>query len=117
MSREEQDDAILADDSLLGRLSSLGPLTNSARVGILIVLLGVKWATFTDLLLAVKLPKSSLSMSLSILQESGYIILRTGLSKKDRPRTLVQITDRGEKAVKEYARLMHELTGGMLTES
>lgn len=116
MSHDSQEEANLADRSPLGKLSSLGPLTNSARVGILIVLLGVKWATFTDLLLAVKLPKSSLNISLSILQEAGYVTLRTGFSSKDRPRTLVQITEIGEKAVREYAQLMHELTGGVLSD-
>lgn len=116
MSRDGQDETNNPDSSPLEKLSSLGPLSNSSRVGILIVLLGVKWATFTDLLLAVKLPKSSLNISLSILQEAGYVTLRTGFSSRDRPRTLVQITDLGEKAVREYALLMRELTGGMLSK-
>ena len=116
MSQGDQVESDSTENTPLGKLSSLGPLTNSTRVGILIVLLGVKWATFTDLLLAVKLPKSSLNTSLSILQEAGYITLRTGFSSRDRPRTIVQITALGEKAVREYAVLMHDLMGGMTSE-
>ncbi len=116
MNLDRQDEGGYDAHVSLGRLSSLGPLTNSTRVGILIVLVAVRKATFTDLLLAVKLPKSSLNTSLSILQEAGYITSHTGFSRKDGPRTVVQITELGEKAVREYAQLMHELTGGMLSE-
>jgi hypothetical protein len=46
----------------LPSLSTSGPLTSSARVAILAALLAFKRTTFTELMLAVNLPKSSLNL-------------------------------------------------------
>ena len=96
------------------KLTSLGPLSNSARVGILIILMGPRKATFTDLLLASKLPKSSLNASLGMLQEAGYVSTQISFVKNGRPRTIIEITEEGEKAVREYASYMSRLTSSVL---
>lgn len=92
----------------LSNLTSSGPLSSSARVGIMVALIPLKKATFTELLLAVKVPKSSLNTSLAILEENGYVVIRKGFSAL-RPRTFIQITQQGEKAIKEHLALMQDL--------
>ena len=109
-----EDESSTSDAESVQKLSSMGPLSNSARVGILVVLLGPKKATFTDLRLAVKLPKSSLNMSLSILQEADYVKVSTVFTKSGRHRTIVQITVNGEKAIREYAEYMNRITISVL---
>ena len=97
------------DSLLIEKLSSLGSLSNSTRAGILIVLLALKKATFTDILTAVKVSKSSLSTSLSLLEKSGYIRIEHGFLRRGGPRTIIIITNEGEKAIVEYLDLMGEL--------
>lgn len=98
-----------ASNEKLQNLVSKGPLSSSSRVGILLVLHGMRWATFTDLLHALELPKSTLNLCLSGLGESGFVKVRTGFLHKGGPRTIVQITDLGQKAIREYIELMNEI--------
>lgn len=76
-------------------ITSTGPLSNLTRVGIMLSLLGVDRITFSDLLIAVKISKSSLSRSLDILGENGLVKVRRGFSAFGGPRTFVQITEAG----------------------
>lgn len=48
-------------EDLVSEIGSPGPFSVSTRVGIMTALLGSKRATFTELLLVVKTPKSSLN--------------------------------------------------------
>ena len=79
----------------------------------MVALLPLKRATFTELLLAVKVPKSSLNTSLAILEESGYVVVREGFSTL-RPRTFVEITQKGEQAIREQLLLLKELANTIL---
>jgi len=110
MKPDETDKLENDTSSLIGRLSSLGPLSNSGRAGILIVLLGLKRATFTDILVAVKTSKSSLSTSLSILERSGYVRTEYGFFRRGGPRTIIVITKEGEEAIIEYLNIMGKIT-------
>ena len=94
----------------------LGPLSNSTRVGILVVLLALKKATFTDILAAVKTSKSSLSTSLSILERSGYVKIEHGFFQRGGPRTIIVITTEGEKAITDYLNIMDRLTKSIRQE-
>lgn len=69
-------------------------------------LLGLRRTSFTDLLLAVKTPKSSLNKNLRILEDSGFILQRKGFLQLPGPRTIVEITPKGEEAIKRYLELM-----------
>jgi DNA-binding MarR family transcriptional regulator len=70
-------------------------------------LLGLRKATFTDLLLAVKIPKSSLSKNISLLEDLGFVKLSRGfLFSSPGPRRFVEITAEGELAVKSHLEML-----------
>jgi DNA-binding transcriptional ArsR family regulator len=100
-------------------LSSLskGPLSNSARVAILAALLAIRRTTFTELMLAVNVPKSSLNLSLSVLKENKFITVRRGFLAVGGPRTIVEITSEGEKAIMDHLLLMQSLAKRLLPGS
>lgn len=100
----------------LPELVSSGPLSSTARVGIMVVLLGLKKATFSELMLTVRLPKSSLSTSLGILRASGLVRIQRQLLQASGPRSLIQITRKGEEAIIRYLRLMRELASESLPD-
>ena len=98
----------------LPSLSSSGPLSSSARVAILAALLAFKRTTFTELLLAVNVPKSSLNVSLAILKESKLVTVRKGFMGMGGPRTIVEITPEGEKTIRDHLLLMQNLASRLL---
>jgi DNA-binding MarR family transcriptional regulator len=102
---------------ILPSLSSSGPLSSSARVAILAALLAFRRTTFTELMLVVNVPKSSLNMSLTILKESGYITVRKGFMGMGGPRTIVETTSAGEKAIREHLALMQNLAQTLLQQN
>lgn len=102
------------DEHSLSELASAGVLSNSARVGILIALQGVERITFTDLLLSMKLSKSSLYKSIGILEEAGYVTMSKGFKATGRPRNFIRITPEGKAAIKEYLETMQHVTSKYL---
>jgi DNA-binding MarR family transcriptional regulator len=103
-----------AEEDLVSEIGLPGPFSNSARVGIMTALLGFKWATFTELLLAVKTPKSSLNKNLGILEDCGFIKQRRGFLPSPGPRKFVEITPKGEEAIKKHLELMRSLADKFL---
>jgi DNA-binding MarR family transcriptional regulator len=101
----------------LAELASAGPLSNLTRVGIMLALLGVERITFSELLMAVKVSKSSLSRSLEILQESGLVKIRRGFGAFGGPRTFIQITDSGKTAIRTHLETMRRVTQKYLKEA
>ena len=99
---------------ILASLSASGPLSSSARVAILAALLAIRHATFTELMLAVNLPKSSLNLSLEILKENKFVIVRRGFLPVGGPRTIVEITPEGEKAIRDHLLLLQSLAKRLL---
>ena len=97
------------DDHSLTELASAGVLSNSARVGILIALQGVERITFTDLLVSLKLSKSSLNRSVKILEDAGYVTVHTGFKAAGRPRTFIQITEGGKIAIGDHLETMKQV--------
>ncbi len=110
MTQDDNGNPANDTSTLVSKLSMLGALSNSTRVGIMVVLLALKKATFTDILVAVKTSKSSLSTSLSILERAGYIKIEHGFFRKGGPRTVIVITAEGDRAITEYLDLMDKLT-------
>jgi DNA-binding transcriptional ArsR family regulator len=100
----------------LSSLSSSGPLTSTARVAILAALLAFKRTTFTELMLAVNLPKSSLNLSLSVLKENKLVTVRKGFIQIGGPRTIIEITPEGEKAIRDHLLMMQDLASKLLPE-
>jgi DNA-binding MarR family transcriptional regulator len=99
----------------LSSLSSSGPLNSSSRVAILAALLAFKRTTFTELMLAVNLPKSSLNLSLAMLEQNKLVIVRKGFVKIGGPRTIVEITPEGEKAIRGHLLMMQDLARKLLS--
>jgi DNA-binding MarR family transcriptional regulator len=95
-------------------VSDVGPFSVSTRVGIMMALLGSKRATFTELLLAVKSPKSSLNKNLGILEDHGFVKQRRGFLPAMGPRMIIEITPEGVEAIKEYLELMRSLADKFL---
>ena len=103
--------------NILSSLSMSGPLSSSARVAILATLLAIRRTTFTELMLAVNVPKSSLNLSLSVLKENKFITVRRGFLAVGGPRTIVEITSEGEKAIMGHLFLMQRLAKRLLPGS
>ena len=93
-------------EDLVSDVGSPGPFSASTRVGVMTALLGFKRTTFTELLLAVKSPKSSLNKNLGILEDYGFIKQRRGFLNVPGPRTIIEITPKGEEAIKRHLELM-----------
>ena len=98
----------------LASLSASGPLSSSARVAILAALLAIRRTTFTELMLVVNLPKSSLNLSIEILKENKFVTVRRGFLPVGGPRTFVEITPEGEKAVRDYLILLQGMAKRLL---
>jgi DNA-binding MarR family transcriptional regulator len=77
-------------------------------------LLAFKQATFTELLLAVKTPKSTLNKNLGILEDHGFIKQRRGFLPALGPRTIIEITPEGEAAIKKHLEVMRSLADRFL---
>ena len=98
----------------LSSLSASGPLSSSARVAILAALFAIKHTTFTELMLAVNLPKSSLNLSLEILKENKFVVVRRGFLPVGGPRTIIEITPEGERAIREHLMLLQSVARRLL---
>lgn len=83
----------------------------------MLALLGVERITFTDLMLAVNVSKSSLNKSIKILADEGYVKERFGFKATGGPRTFVQITDKGKIAIRTHLETMRRLTTKYLPEN
>jgi len=100
----------------LSSLSSSGPLTSATRVAILAALLAFKKTTFTELMLAVNLPKSSLNLSLAVLKENKFVTVKKGFIQIGGPRTIVEITPEGKRAIQEHLLLMQNIATKLLSK-
>ena len=96
----------VVEGGLVPNIGTPGPFSVSTRVGIMVALLGFRRTTFTDLLLAVQTPKSSLNKNLKILEDCGFVLQRKGFLQVPGPRTIVEITPKGEEAIKRHLELM-----------
>lgn len=117
-SKDEKTQPKSGEENLgdLSSLSSSGPLTSSARVAILAALLAIKRTTFTELMLVVNLPKSSLNLSLAVLKENKLVTVRKGFIQIGGPRTIVEITPEGEQTIKEHLLMMQNLAEKLLSK-
>jgi DNA-binding MarR family transcriptional regulator len=78
-------------------------------------LLGLRRATFTEILLAVKIPKSSLNKNLAILEDHGFVKQSRGfLFAAPGPRKFIEITPEGEEAIKSHLELIRNAAQRLL---
>ena len=104
----------IEENNSVSDIGSSGPFSVSTRVGIMTALLGSERATFTELLLAVKSPKSSLNKTLGILEDHGFVKQRRGFLPAMGPRMIIEITPKGEEAIKKYLESMRSLADKFL---
>jgi len=108
MSKQKKSDA-----SDLSRLLSIDKIIHEpARFMILAYLSAVESADFIFLLNQTGLTQGNLSFHLSKLEESDYVAIEKQFIGK-RPHTLLSITDKGRKALKEHLKVMKELIDGL----
>jgi DNA-binding MarR family transcriptional regulator len=103
------------EDVNISELASGGTLSSSARVGIMLALLGVGQITFTDLLFVVKVSKSTLNHSVNVLADAGYVTVRKGFKTAGGPRTFIQITNQGKSAIRIHLENMQKLASKFLS--
>jgi len=77
-----------------------------ARLMVLMCLYSVAKADFVFLLNATELSWGNLSSHVTKLEEAGYVHVEKGFAGK-KPRTLVQLTPSGRRAVDAYRHTMH----------
>ncbi|HXQ92909.1 MAG TPA: transcriptional regulator [Nitrososphaerales archaeon] len=99
----------------LSELASGGALSSFTRVGIMLALLGVEQITFTDLMLVVKVSKSSLNHSVNALADAGYVTVRKGFKTAGGPRTFIEITNKGKEAIRTHLENMQTLASKFLS--
>ena len=89
-------------------------LSSFTRVGIMLALLGVEQITFTDLMFAIKVSKSSLNHSVNALSDAGYVTVRKGFETAGGPRTFIKITKEGKAAIHAHLENMQTLASKFL---
>ena len=73
-------------------------------------------ATFTELLLAVRVPKSSLHRNLEVLEDHGFVKQSRGfLPSVSGPRSFVAITPKGEEAIRTHLEALRTMADRILT--
>lgn len=93
----------------LGQLLSIDKAIHEpARLMILAYLSVVESADFIFLMNQTKLTQGNMSFHLAKLEESGYVAIKKQFVGK-RPHTMLSITDKGNKNLKEYLKTMKGL--------
>jgi DNA-binding MarR family transcriptional regulator len=102
------------DTQDLGRLLSIDRIIHEpARLMILAYLSAVESADFIFLQNQTGLTQGNLSFHLSKLEESDYVAIEKKFVGK-RPHTMLSITDKGRKALKEHLKTMKGLIDSLI---
>lgn len=86
------------------------------RLAMMMFLLPRGKALFTEIQNALELTAGNLSSHTKKLEESGFIQVQKAFIKA-KPTTILYLTERGMKAIQEYAHLMTNLLGNMLEQN
>jgi DNA-binding transcriptional ArsR family regulator len=93
------------------KLAQLDPVIHSrTRLAVLSILVSVKEASFNYLKETIGTTDGNLSVSLSKLEEAGYISIKKAFKGK-KPLTTCKISERGAKAFSEYIKALETYTG------
>jgi DNA-binding MarR family transcriptional regulator len=91
-----------SEESLAG-ISSLNDMIHvPARLGIMLLLFGHHRLTFSQVQKALSLSAGNLSSHARRLEQAGYLMISKGFVEL-RPRTILEITEEGAHALKDYA--------------
>lgn len=93
------------------KLAQLDPVIHSrTRLAVLSILASVKEASFSYLKETIGTTDGNLSVSLSKLEEAGYISIKKAFKRK-KPLTTCKISEKGRKAFSEYIKALETYTG------
>jgi DNA-binding transcriptional ArsR family regulator len=93
------------------KLAQLDPIIHSrTRLAVLSILVSVKEASFNYLKETIGTTDGNLSVSLSKLEEAGYISIKKAFKGK-KPLTTCRISEKGRKAFSEYLKALETYTG------
>jgi DNA-binding transcriptional ArsR family regulator len=93
------------------KLAQLDPVIHSrTRLAVLSILVSVKEASFNYLKETIGTTDGNLSVSLSKLEEAGYISIKKTFKGK-KPLTTCKICEKGAKAFSEYIKALETYTG------
>ena len=93
------------------KLAQLDPVIHSrTRLAVLSILVSVKEASFNYLKETIGTTDGNLSVSLSKLEEAGYISIKKTFKGK-KPQTTCKISQKGAKAFSEYIKALETYTG------
>ncbi|WP_087035257.1 transcriptional regulator [Thermococcus litoralis] len=95
----------------LKELTSNHVLGNPIRLAIMLYLLPRTRVLFKDLLEVLELTPGNLDSHLRVLEKAGYVKIKKVFS--DRPRTAVEITQKGAQETGKYLRLLREVLNGI----
>ena len=112
MSKRNRNDT--TDLSLLLGIDKI--IHEPARLMIIAYLSVVESADFIFLMTQIGLTQGNLSFHLSKLEESGYVAIKKEFVGK-RPHTMLSITAKGHKSLKEYLKTMKGLIESFLSIS
>lgn len=87
-----------------------------ARLKIMTVLSGVRWADFVSLTLMLELTRGNLSAHISRLEQSGYVRVKKSIVGKV-PHTQYRLTKKGHAALQKYWVAMDQIRGLSKRES
>jgi DNA-binding PadR family transcriptional regulator len=88
------------------KLDDLDPIIHSrTRLAVLSILVSVDEASFNYLKQTISTTDGNLSVSLSKLEDAGYISIKKTFKGK-KPLTTCKITEKGRKAFSEYVRTL-----------
>ena len=93
----------------LGRIDEV--IHGRMRLGIMVYLVDVQTADFTELKSVLEATQGNLSVHLKKLEEAGYVAIDKSFVK-NKPLTRVSITDPGRKAFHDYLMALGNLIGG-----
>ncbi len=93
------------------KLAQLDPVIHSrTRLAVLSILVSVKEASFNYLKETIETTDGNLSVSLSKLEEAGYISIKKAFKGK-KPLTTCRISEKGRKAFSQYLKALETYTG------
>lgn len=95
----------------LKELTNNHVLGNPIRLAIMLYLLPRTRVLFKDLLGVLELTPGNLDSHLRVLEKAGYVKLTKVFT--NRPRTAVEITEKGAQKTGEYLKLLRELLNGV----
>lgn len=104
------------EKSVLKEVANINAIIHTpVRLALMMFLLPRGKTLFTEVQKALDLTAGNLSSHIKKLEEHGFIEVQKAFIKA-KPTTILYLTDKGAKAIQEYANLMSELLKSMLKE-